>query len=69
MRTIFSNTLETVAPIKLKRLEKKVLRHGTAVIPILSRKKLGILSANVEKLTWKYFELCGKTVCLAIDRL
>ncbi len=46
MGTIFSNTLETVAPIKLKkRLEKNVLCHGTTVIPILSRKKLVILSA------------------------
>ncbi len=33
MGTIFSNTLETIAPIKLKRLEKNVLRHGTTVIP------------------------------------
>ncbi len=68
MGTIFSNMLETVAPIKLKRLEKKVLRHGTAVIPILSRKKLVFLSANGEKLTWKSLELRGKTVCPAIDR-
>ncbi len=70
MGTILSNTLETVAPIKLnKRLEKNVLRHGTTVIPILSRKKLVILSANGEKLTWKFLELRGKTVCPAIDRL
>ncbi len=38
-------------------------------IPILSRKKLVILSANEEKLTWKFLELRGKTVCPAIDRL
>ncbi len=70
MGTIFSNTLETVAPIKLKKVRKKnVLRHGTTVIPILSRKKLVILSANGEKLTWKSLELRGKTVCPAIDRL
>ncbi len=66
MGSILSNTLETVAPIKLKRLEENVLRHGTTVIPILSRKKLVILSANGEKLTWKFLELRGKTVCLAI---
>ncbi len=55
MGTIFSNMLETVAPIKLKkRLEKNVLRYGTTVIPILARKKLVILSANGEKLTWKF---------------
>ncbi len=46
-----------------------MLRHGTTVIPILSRKKLVILSANREKLTWKSVELRGKTVCPAIDRL
>ncbi len=69
MGTILSNTLETVAPIKLKRLEENVMRHGTTVIPILSRKKLVILSANGEKLTWKFLELRGKTVCPAIDRL
>ncbi len=63
MGTIFSNMLETVAPIKLKRLEKNVLRHGTTVIPILSSKKLVILSANGEKLTWNSLELRGKTVC------
>ncbi len=61
MGTIFSNTLETVAPIKLKkRLDKNVLRHGTTVIPILSRKKLIILSANGEKLTWKSLEFREK---------
>ncbi len=70
MGTIFSNTLETVAPIKLKKVrEKNVLRHGTTVIPILSRKKLVFLSANGEKLTWKSLELRGKTLCPAIDRL
>jgi len=67
--TIFSNTLETVASIKLKKVRKNVLRHGTTVIPILSRKKLVILSANGETLTWKSLELRGKTVCPAIDRL
>ncbi len=61
MGTIFSNTVETVAPSNKKRLEKNVLRHGTTVIPILSRKKLVILSANGEKLTWNSLELHGKT--------
>ncbi len=46
-----------------------MLRHGTTVIPILSRKKLVILSANGEKLTWESLKLHGKTVCPAIDRL
>ncbi len=69
MGTIFSNTLETVAPIKLKKVRENELRHGTTVIPILSRKKLVILSANGEQLTWKSLELRGKKVCPAIDRL
>ncbi len=69
MGTIVSNSLETVSPSNLKKLEKNVLCHGTTVIPILSRKKLVILSANGEKLTWKSLELRGKTVFPAIDRL
>ncbi len=69
MGTIFSNMLETVAPIKLKRLGKNGQRHGTTVKLILSRKKLVFLSANGENLTWKSLELHGKTVCPAIDRL
>ncbi len=66
MVTIFSNTLETVAPIKLKKVREK---SDAPVIPILSKKKLVFLSANGEKLTWKSLELRGKTVCPAIDRL
>ncbi len=69
MWTIFSDMLETVAPIKLKKVREKRAAHGTTVIPILSRKKRVILSANGEKLTWKSLELRGKTVCPAIDRL
>ncbi len=46
-----------------------LLRYGTTVLPILSRKKLVILSTNGEKLTWKSLELPGKTVCTAIDML
>ncbi len=46
-----------------------MLRYGTTVIPILSRKELVILSTNGEKLTWKSIELREKTVCPAIDRL
>ncbi len=37
-----------------------MLRHATTAIPILSRKKLVILSANGEKLTWKALELHKK---------
>ncbi len=46
-----------------------MLCHGTTVIPILSKKKLEILSANGEKLTWQSLELRGKTICPAIDML
>ncbi len=34
MGTIFSNTLETVAPIKLKKVREKLLRHGTRAVTI-----------------------------------
>ncbi len=68
----FSNTLETVASIKLLKVREKHAApwyNSSLKIPILSRKKLVILSANGEKLTWKSLELRGKTVCPAIDRL
>ncbi len=44
-----------------------MLRHGTTFIPILSRKKLVILSTNGEKRTWKSLELREKTVCPAMS--
>ncbi len=37
--------------------------------PFSQDKKLVILSAIGEKLTWKFLELRGKTVCPAIDKL
>ncbi len=39
-----------------------MLRHATTAIPILSRKKLVILSANGEKLSWKALELRGNSI-------
>ncbi len=68
MGTIFSN-IETVAPIKLKKFREKraALCYTITVIPILSRKKVVILSVKGEKITWKSLELRGKTVCPAID--
>ncbi len=60
MGTIFSNTLETVAPIKLKRLEKNVLRHGTTVIPILSRQKTRNLERNWRKTNLEVFRIAWK---------
>ncbi len=44
-----------------------MLRHGTTVIPFLSRKKLVFLSANGVKIKWKSLELRVKTECPAID--
>ncbi len=46
MGTIFSNTLETVAPIKLKKVREKSASPWYSSYTILSRNKLGILSAN-----------------------
>ncbi len=69
MGTIFSNTLETVAPIKLKKVREKRAAPWYNSYTILSRKKLVFLNANGEKLTWKSLELRGKTLCPAIDRL
>ena len=42
MSTIFSSTLDIVAPIRLKRLERKLKHHGTTVLRMLSREKLVI---------------------------
>ncbi len=69
MGTIFSNTLETVAPTKLKSLEKNVLRHGTTAIPILSRKKLIILNANGEKTCCPFVILLENTGLVSIVML
>ncbi len=46
MGTIFSNTLETVAPIKLKKFREKSAAPWYSSYTILSRNKLVILSAN-----------------------
>ncbi len=70
MGTIFSNTLETVAPIKLKKVRENVLRHGTTVYTNSLRKKLVFLSANGEKSIWKVFRIAWKnSMYPAIDRL
>ncbi len=37
MGTIFSNTLETVAPIKLKKVRENAVRHGTTVTHSLKK--------------------------------
>jgi len=52
MGTIFSNTLEAVVPIKLKKVrEKRTVPWYNSNTHSL--KKVVVLSANGEKLTWK----------------
>ncbi len=51
MGTIFSNTLETVAPIKLKKVREKHAAPWYNSYTHSLKKKLVILSANGEKLT------------------
>ncbi len=66
MGTIFSNTLETVAPIKLKKVrEKRAAPWYNSLYPFSQEI---FFERNGEKLNWKVLELCGKTVCPAIDR-
>ncbi len=69
MGTILSNTLETVAPIKLKKVRGKRAAPWYNSYTHSLKKETRNLSANGEKLTWKFLELRGKTVCPAIDRL
>ncbi len=54
MGTILSNTLETVAPIKLKKVREKHAAPWYNSYTHSLKKKLVILSANGEKLTWKF---------------
>ncbi len=69
MGTIFSNTLETVAPIKLKKV------RGKRAVPWYNsythslKKETRNLERKWRKTNWKFLELRGKTVCPAIDRL
>ncbi len=69
MRIVKQNRFKNLGELHKECTEAGVKASSTTVIPILSRKKLIILSANGEKLTWKSLELRGKTVCPAIDRL
>ncbi len=69
MGTIFSNTLETVAPVKLKKVREKRAAPCYNSYTHSLKKETCILERNGEKRTWKSLELRGKTVCPAIDRL
>ncbi len=66
MGTIFSSTLETVAPIKWKKVTEKCAAPWYNSYTHSLKKET---SANGEKLTWKSLKLCGKTVSPAIDTL
>ncbi len=63
MGTIFSNTLEAVAPIKLKKVREKRAAPWYKQLYPFCQEKLVILSTNEEKLIWTFLELRGKTVC------
>ncbi len=69
MGTILSNTLETVAPIKLKKVREKRAAPWYNSYTHSLKKETRNLECKCRKLTWKFLELRGKTVCLAIDRL
>ncbi len=69
MGTIFSNTLETVAPIKLKKVREKRAAPWYNSYTHSLKKDTRILERKWRKSNWKSLELRGKTVCPAIDRL
>ncbi len=69
MGTIFSNMLETVAPIKLKKVREKCAAPWYNSYTHSLKKETRNLERKWRKLTWKFLELRGKTVCPAIDRL
>ncbi len=69
MGTIFSNMLETVAPIKLKNIrEKRAVPWYNSYTHSL-KKETRNLERKWRKTNLKSLELHGKTVCPAIDRL
>ncbi len=69
MGTILSNTLETFAPIKLKKVRGKRAAPWYNSYTHSLKKETRNLERNGEKLTWKFLELRGKTVSPAIDML
>ncbi len=68
MGNIFSNTLETVAPIKLKKVREKRAAPWYNSYTHSLKKETRNLERKWKKLNWKSLELRGKTVCPAIDR-
>ncbi len=69
MDTIFSNTLEMVAPIKLKKVREKRAAPWYNSYTHSLKKETRNLERKWRKTNLEVLELRGKTVCLAIDRL
>ncbi len=69
MGTIFSDTLETVAPIKSKKFREKLAAPWYNSYTHSLKKETRNLERNLIKNNWKSLELHGKTVYPAIDRL
>ncbi len=69
MGTIFSNTLETVAPIKLKKVREKCAGPWYNSYTHSLKKETRNLERKRRKTNLEVFRIAGKTVCPAIDRL
>ncbi len=69
MGTIFSNTLETVAPIKLKKVIEKCAGPWYNSYTHSLKKETRNLERKRRKTNLEVFRIAGKTVCPAIDRL
>ncbi len=69
MGTTFSNTIETVAPIKLKKVREKSAAPWYNNYTHSLKKETRILVRKWRKTNLEVFRIAGKTVCPAIDRL
>ncbi len=69
MGTIFSNTLETVAPIKLKKVREERAAPWYNSYTHSLKKETRILERKWRKSNLEVFRIAGKTLCPAIDRL
>ncbi len=69
MGTIFSDTLETVAPIKLKKVREKRAAPWYNSYTNSLKKETHNLECKWRKTNFEVFIITWKTVCPAIDRL
>ncbi len=69
MGTIFSNTLETVAPINLKKVREKRAAPWYNSFTHSFKKETRNLERKWRKTNLEVFRIAWKTVCPAIDRL